>query len=68
MSGTICLMGGCLLSNSVFFAKISYERRAADMTGYEILSLVIGILTLIIASVTLLLKLFAYLDSRYKRK
>lgn len=38
------------------------------MTSYEILSLVIGILTLVIASVTLLLKLFAYLDSRYKRK
>ncbi len=38
------------------------------MTSYEILSLVIGILTLVIASIALLLKLFAILDSRYKRK
>ena len=38
------------------------------MTDYEILSLVIAIVGLPIASVTLLLKLFTYLDSRYRRK
>lgn len=38
------------------------------MTDFELLSLVIAILTLVIASITLLLKLFAFLDSRYKRK
>ena len=38
------------------------------MTDYEILSLVIAVIGLLIGVVTLLLKLFAYLDSRYKRK
>ncbi len=38
------------------------------MTDYEILSLVITLIGLLIGVVTLLLKLFAYLDSRYKRK
>ena len=61
-------MGGCLPSTSNIPRDSFYERRAADMTSYEILSLVIGILTLVIASIALLLKLFAILDSRYKRK
>ncbi len=38
------------------------------MTDYEILSLVIAAISLLIGVVALLLKLFAYLDSRYKRK
>ncbi len=38
------------------------------MTAYEILSLVIAILSLLIGVVALLLKLFTYLDSRYRRK
>jgi hypothetical protein len=38
------------------------------VTDYEILSLVITLIGLLIGVVTLLLKLFAYLDSRYKRK
>lgn len=38
------------------------------MTDYEILSLVIAVISLLIGVVVLLLKLFAYLDSRYKRK
>ena len=38
------------------------------MTAYEIIAIVIALITLVIASITLLLKLFAYLDSRYKRK
>ena len=38
------------------------------MTDYEILSLVIAVISLLIGAVALLLKLFAYLDSRYKRK
>lgn len=38
------------------------------MSDYELLSLVIAMLTLVIASVAMLLKLFAYLDSRYRRK
>ncbi len=39
-----------------------------DVTDYEILSLVITLISLLIGVVTLLLKLFAFLDSRYKRK
>ena len=57
----VCLMGGCLLSTT-------WERRAVDMTDFEILSLVISILSMGIGIVTVLLKLFAFLDSRYKRK
>ena len=38
------------------------------MTDYEIISLVITLIGLLIGVVTLLLKLFAFLDSRYKRK
>ncbi|GEM_PF-1444138 len=38
------------------------------MTDFEILSLVISILSMGIGIVTVLLKLFAFLDSRYKRK
>lgn len=38
------------------------------MTDYEFLSLVIAVISLLIGVVALLLKLFAYLDSRYKRK
>lgn len=38
------------------------------MTDYEILSLVIAVIGLLIGAVTLLLKLFVYLDFRYKRK
>ncbi len=38
------------------------------MTDYEIISLVITLIGLLIGVVTLLLKLFVFLDSRYKRK
>jgi hypothetical protein len=38
------------------------------MTDYEIISLVITLIGLLIGVVTLLLKLFAFLDTRYKRK
>ena len=38
------------------------------MTDYEILSLVIAGFSLLIGAVALLLKLFAFLDNRYKRK
>jgi len=38
------------------------------MTDYEIFSLVIAAFGLLIGVITLLLKLFAILDSRYKRK
>lgn len=38
------------------------------MTEYEILSLVIAIISLLIGTIALLLKLFAFLDNRYKRK
>jgi len=37
------------------------------MTDFELLSLVIAILTLIVASTALLLKLLTYLDNRYKK-
>lgn len=37
------------------------------MTDYEILSLVIAMFGLLIGVITLLLKLFTYLDSRYKK-
>lgn len=61
-------MGGCLPGTSYILRDSIEERRAAKMTDYELLSLVVGIVSLVIASVTLLLKLFSYLDSRYKRK
>lgn len=38
------------------------------MTDFEIISIVIAIITLVIASMTLLLKLFVYLDSKFKNK
>ena len=38
------------------------------MTDYEILSLMISVIGLLTGVVALLLKLFAFLDSRYKRK
>ena len=38
------------------------------MTDYEILSLVIALAMLLVSVVMLLLKLFAFLDNRYKRK
>ena len=38
------------------------------MTAYEILSLVIAIFSLLIGVIALLLKLFTFLDNRYKRK
>ena len=38
------------------------------MTDFEIISIVIAIITLVIASMTLLLKLFVYLDSKFKSK
>ena len=38
------------------------------MTAYELLSLVLTVIGLLIGVTTLLLKLFAYLDYRYKRK
>ena len=38
------------------------------MTDYEILSLVITSFGLLIGVITLLFRLFAYLDSRYKGK
>lgn len=36
------------------------------MTAFETVSIVLGIITLIIASISLLLKLFIYLESRHK--
>ncbi len=38
------------------------------MTSFEIVSIVIAIISLMISVVALVLKLFAYLDERYKRK
>lgn len=38
------------------------------MTDYEIISLMIAMIGLLIGVVSLLLKAFEYLDSRYKRK
>jgi len=38
------------------------------MTAYEILSLVIAGISVMIGVIALLLKLFAFLDTRYKRK
>ena len=40
----------------------------AEMTDFEIISIVIAMITLVIASMTLLLKLFVYLDSKFKNK
>ena len=38
------------------------------MTDYEIISLVIALIGLLICVVSLLLKAFEYLDNRYRRK
>ncbi len=38
------------------------------MTDYELLSLIIAIIGLLISSVVLVIKLIAFLDSRYQRK
>ncbi len=38
------------------------------MTSFEIVSIVIAVISLMISVVALVLKLFAYLDERYKRK
>ena len=38
------------------------------MTDFEILSLVIASAMLLVSVIMLLLKLFAFLDNRYKRK
>ena len=38
------------------------------MTDYEILSLVITLIGLLVSAIALLLKLIAFLDTRYKRK
>ena len=38
------------------------------MTDFEILSLVISSAMLLVSVIMLLLKLFAFLDNRYKRK
>ena len=48
--------------------SILTEGSGAAMTAFEIITTVIDIITLIIASIVLLLKLIAFLDSRYKRK
>ena len=60
-------MGGCLPS-TLHPSGESKERRAVEVTDYEILSLVIAGFSLLIGVVALLLKLFALLDSSYKRK
>lgn len=44
----------------------SLTKEDANMTAFETVSIVLGIITLIIASISLLLKLFIYLDSRHK--
>ena len=66
--GTACLMGGCLPSTILTSFGRVWERRAVDLTAYETVSLVIALIGLLIGVVTLLLKLFAFLDNRYKRK
>ena len=38
------------------------------MTAYEIISLVMTLIGLLVAVVSLFLKAFEYLDNRYKRK
>ena len=38
------------------------------MTSFEIVSIVIAITSMVIRVIALVLKLFAYLDERYKRK
>ena len=38
------------------------------MTSFEIVSIVIAVISMMISVVALVLKLFAYLDERYKRK
>ena len=44
------------------------KERGMRMTGFEIISIVIAIISLLISAIALVLKLFAFLDNRYKRK
>ena len=46
----------------------SLTKEGANRTDFETISVILGVITLIIASISLLLKLFVYLDSRYKNK
>jgi len=50
------------------FQESTKERRVPKVTDYEIISLVITLIGLLIGVVSLLLKAFDYLDSRYHRK
>ena len=43
-------------------------KEVPKVTDYEILSLVITLIGLLVGVISLLLKAFAFLDSRYKRK
>ena len=52
----------------LYFLRDSLGKEVVNMTDYEIISLVITLIGLLIGMITLLLKLFAFLDSRYKRK
>ena len=45
-----------------------FRSHSVDVTDYEIMSLVIALISLLFGVFALLLKLFAFLDSRYKRK
>ena len=64
--GTACIYGRLL--PSTYFLRDSLGKEVVNMTDYEIISLVITLIGLLIGVVTLLLKLFAFLDTRYKRK
>ena len=55
-----------MLKYSYVYARI--DLRKAPMTAYEIISIFLGILTLLIAFGSLIVALLAFLDKRNKRK
>jgi hypothetical protein len=59
-------MGGCLHFLRPY--GDSPGKGGCFMTSFEIVSIVIAIISLMISVVALVLKLFAYLDEKYKRK
>ena len=57
-----------VLYASLDLSKDVKGKEVPKVTDYEIISLVITLIGLLIGVVSLLLKAFEYLDSRYRRK
>ena len=56
------------LQTGAFRGSEMKERRWRDMTAYEIISIFLGVLSLLIAFGSLLIAIIAFLDRKNKRK